>query len=222
MGTDVKKEVIVTYETLYDALRREKLRDDLQALPAAFFSDVLVYLREKQQSYDESFSKMDIFSLGEREKLSVQIQNIRKILKDLYDRREKKIVDIAINKSRTQSNIIDTSNMLLHEKSFYRMLTGVFDKFRMDVLLKLFELKEPFVEQDIADSAGQKSVQSIALELEKKTKLVKFLQATEQFVGKELELYGPFEANDQVYLPSEIADVLISKGSALEAEVEEE
>ncbi len=217
--SDEKKEVIVTYETLYDALRSEKLRDGLQALSKDFFSDVLAYLREKQQAYDESFSKMDIFSLGEREKLSVQIQNIRKILKDLYDRREKKIVDTAINKSRTQSNIIDTSNMLQHEKSLYRMLTGVFDKFRMDVLLKLFELKEPFVEPDTV-AAGQNSAQSSASDAEKKTKLVKFLQATEQFVGKELELYGPFEANDQVYLPSEIADILINKGSALEAEEE--
>lgn len=215
MGAEDNKEVVVTFETLYDTLRREKLRDDLQALPKTFFADVLVYLREKQKAYDESISKLDIFSSAERDKLSVQLNNIRKILKDLYDRREKKIVDIAINKSRTQSNIIDTSNMLDHEKAFYRMMTAIFDKFRADILLKLFELKEPIVEPDTESKPAQ-----TALDAEKKTKLVKFLQATEQFVGKELELYGPFEANDQVYLPSEIADILISKGSALEAEEE--
>ena len=112
MGADDQKEVLVTFETLYDALRKEKVREDLQNLPKHFFNDVLVYLREKQQAYDETQGKLDLFSSAEREKLTVQLQNIRRILKELYDRREKKIVDIAINKSRTQSNIIDTSNML--------------------------------------------------------------------------------------------------------------
>ena len=45
-----QKEVVVTFETLYDALRREKSRDDLQNLPKSFFTDVLVYLREKQSA----------------------------------------------------------------------------------------------------------------------------------------------------------------------------
>jgi len=213
MGADDQKEVLVTFETLYDALRKEKVREDLQNLPKHFFNDVLVYLREKQQAYDETQGKLDLFSSAEREKLTVQLQNIRRILKELYDRREKKIVDIAINKSRTQSNIIDTSNMLDYEKAFYRMMTAVLDKFRIDVLLKLFELKELVID----DSVEIKPEQAV---IDKKTKLVKFLQPTEQFVGKELELYGPFEANDQVYLPCDIADILISKGSALETEEE--
>lgn len=216
MGNEDKKEVVITFETLYDALRREKSRDDLQAISCDFFKDVLVYLREKQQAYDETLGKLDLFSSAEREKLGVQLQNIRKILKELYDRRERKVVDIAINKSRTQSNIIDTSNMLDHEKSFYRMMTAIFDKFRSDVLIKLFELKEPIIEHETSE---QKNMQS-PVDVEKKTKLVKFVQSTEQFVGKELELYGPFDANDQVYLPADIADILISKGSALEAEEE--
>ena len=164
-----------------------------------------------------SRSKIDLFSSAEHEKLGVQLNNIRRLLKELYDRREKKVVDIAINKSRTQSNMIDTSNMLEYEKVIYRQLTGVFDTFRGDVLLKLFELKEPVIEQTALE---QKSTVPSAAELERKTKLVRFTQAIEQFVGKELELYGPFEANEQADLPSDIADVLISKGNALEAEEE--
>lgn len=209
------KEVVITYETLYDALRKEKSRDELQQVSATFLVDVISYLKEKQQAFDATQGKLDLFSSAEREKLTVQLQNIRKILKEFYDRREKKIVDIAINKSRTQSNIIDTSNMLEHEKSLYRSLTGLFDKFRDNVLIKIFELKEPVVETELEQK------QSVpVLDAERKTKLVKFIQATEQFVGKELELYGPFEANDEAYLPVDIADILINKGSALEAQEE--
>ncbi|MBI4141975.1 hypothetical protein HY484_03565 [Candidatus Woesearchaeota archaeon] len=209
------KDVVITYETLYDAFRKEKSRDELQQLSPAFLIDILKYLREKQQAFDETQGKLDLFSSAEREKLTVQLQNIRKILKELYDRREKKIVDTAINKSRTQSNIIDTSNMLEHEKSLYRNLTSLLDKFRDNILIKIFELKEPVIETN----AEQKQ-EIPPLDAEQKTKLVKFIQATEQFVGKELELYGPFEANDEAYLPIDIADILINKGSALEAEEE--
>jgi len=209
------KEVVITYETLYDAFRKEKSREELQQLSPKFLVEVLNYLKEKHQAFDETQGKVDLFSSAEREKLTVQLQNIRKILRELYDRREKKIVDIAINKSRTQSNIIDTSNMLLHEKSLYRDLTCLFDQSRSNVLVRISELKEPVVEAEIE----QKSVVPV-LDAERKTKLVKFIQATEQFVGKELELYGPFEANDEAYLPTDIANILISKGSALEAEEE--
>ncbi|MBI4141254.1 hypothetical protein HY485_05450 [Candidatus Woesearchaeota archaeon] len=209
------KEVVITYETLYDAFRKEKSRDELQQLSPKFLVEVLNYLKEKHQAFDETQGKVDLFSSAEREKLTIQLQNIRKILRELYDRREKKIVDIAINKSRTQSNIIDTSNMLLHEKSLYRDLTCLFDQSRSNVLVRISELKEPVVEAEV-----EQKLAVPVLDAERKTKLVKFIQATEQFVGKELELYGPFEANDEAYLPTDIANILISKGSALEAEEE--
>jgi hypothetical protein len=44
------------------------------------------------------------------------------------------------------------------------------------------------------------------------------LQKVEQFVGKELELYGPFEPDSSAELPKEIADILVNKGSAYIAE----
>ena len=49
-------------------------------------------------------------------------------------------------------------------------------------------------------------------------KLIKFTQPVEQFVGKELELYGPFQPDQKEELPAEIADILIEKGSAVEVQ----
>jgi hypothetical protein len=51
-------------------------------------------------------------------------------------------------------------------------------------------------------------------------KYVKFTHPVEQFVGKELELYGPFQPDQKEKLPAEIADILIEKGSAIEVEQE--
>ena len=39
----------LTLETLYDILRNEKKREDLQKLEGTFFHDVVAYLGEKQE-----------------------------------------------------------------------------------------------------------------------------------------------------------------------------
>ena len=49
-----------------------------------------------------------------------------------------------------------------------------------------------------------------------KTKKIKFLDTVSKFVGRELEVYGPFESGDTEKLPLELADILIDKGRAEE------
>ena len=41
-------EVNITYETLFDLLRRERSRNELQELEETFYEDVKKYLEEKQ------------------------------------------------------------------------------------------------------------------------------------------------------------------------------
>ena len=226
------KEVVLTYEVLYEILRREKSREELQKLDEGFFNNVLAYLREKQQAYDENLAKKDIFSISEREKIQIQLQNIRKILRDLYDQRERKIILMALNKSRTQSNIVDTSNLLPEEKTFFESLVSIFDRHRKGILYKIVELKQPDIklrplpeEKNKQDEQNAKPVleeekeaenSSETKEEQPRTKTVKFVKDVEQFVGKELELYGPFETGDVAQLPVELANVLVSQGKAIE------
>ena len=125
MQTAPEKEVNISYETLFEMLRIEKNRDDLQQLPSVFFDDVLAYLREKQQILDESRVKEDLFSATERDKVSAEMANIKKILRELYERREKKIITMALNKSRTKSNIIDTSKLMKEEILLFQRHLGV-------------------------------------------------------------------------------------------------
>ena len=63
------KEVVLTYETLYEILRKEKSREELQQLDEHFLADALNYFREKQQAYDDNLTKNDIFSQSERDRL---------------------------------------------------------------------------------------------------------------------------------------------------------
>jgi DNA replication initiation complex subunit (GINS family) len=232
MGED-SKEIRITYETLYEVLRREKSKDELQKLDESFFRDVLEYLQEKTRIVQEAAGKFDMFSVEERENTQIQLNNVRRILKELYERREKKIIDMALNKSKTNSNIIDTTNLLAKEHELYNETVGILDSFRKDILLRLLELKAPEIKQldsgtvqagpvpePPAPEPAPPPVPAPVPEPEPASDMikVKFLQKVEQFVGKELELYGPFEPDSSAELPKEIADILVNKGSAYIAE----
>lgn len=135
------KEVRITYETLYEILRREKSTDELQKLDHTFCTDVLSYLRDKTKILADAAGKFDVFSVNERDSTQVQLNNIKRILKELYEKRERKIIDMALNKSRTNSNIIDTANLLDIERPIYNELIKTLDSFRKDILLAMLELR---------------------------------------------------------------------------------
>ena len=154
----------ITLETLYDMLRNEKKKEDLQKLDQAFFFDVVSYLREKQALLEMKKEGENIFAAGEKEKLEYELRSIRRILKELYEKREKKIIDIAMNKSRTGSDIIDTSAMLREEKDFYTQILQSLDHFRRGVLLNLFRAELPSVNG---------AVQRVDLSLEQRKEQIK-------------------------------------------------
>lgn len=194
-------EVVITYETLYELLRREKNREELQELDPNFFADAIEYMKDKMKILEESENKDDLFSSTERSKTKTEIENIKKILKDLYERRERKIITIAMDQSRTKSNLFDASKMLAEERSVYEALVKVLDAQREGVLQKVLEAKVPEI---LSKEAAAQPAE----------KLIRFLKAVPKFVGEELEVYGPFEEDNVANLPSKIADVLISKGRA--------
>lgn len=211
--TEEKKEIRITYETIYELMRREKGRDELQKLSASFYTDLLDYLKEKHSLLEDIKRKCDIFSAAQRERLELQIKNIRKVVKDLFEKRESKVISMAVNKSRTNSNIVDTTNLLSEEKLFYHVLVDHFSLYREGLLHSVLSLNPPvsLTEKRIETAATPKAEQKAG-----EKKLVRFLQSVDRFVGEELEAYGPFEEDDTAYLPTSLADVLVSKEKAEE------
>ena len=136
----------ITLETLYDILRNEKKKGDLQELKSTFFIDVVSYLREKQALQQEKEKSSDIFASGERDKLEYELRSIKRILKEIYELREKKIIDVALNRSKTGSEIIDASAMLREEKEFYERILLLFNNNRRQILLQLFKGELPEVD----------------------------------------------------------------------------
>ena len=206
------QEVVITYETLFELLKRERERPDLQRLEPAFFSDTISYIKDKKKILE---AKSDsVFAPEERKKTERQLENIHKILKELYERREKKIINLALDKSRTQSNLIDTASLLKEEKVFFDSATNFLDSYRNAILYAILNEKMPFM-NDLEEKKPSEPFRS-ALELKKPTKIVRFTHKVPRFVGPELEEYGPYNEEDIGTLPPEIADVLINKGKAEE------
>ncbi len=209
------KEVVLTYETLYEILRKEKSREELQKLDERFFKDTLTYAREKQQAYDDNLVKNDIFSQSERDKLHIQLSNIKRILRDLYDIRERKIINMSINSSRTKSRIVDTAHLLSQEQAMFESLTAVLSQYRTGILHRMLELREPDVLPIVLPLPAEEPQEEIVAPLPHGMKTIRFIEGVDQFVGKELETYGPYGENEEAEIPEELADVLISQGKAV-------
>lgn len=214
------QEVVITYETLFELLQREKERTDLQKLEPTFFSDVIGYIKDKKKILE---AKEGPFAKEEKRKTERQLENIYKMLKEFYERREKKIIALALDKSRTKSNLIDTSSLLKEEKVVFEALTGLLDTYRDTILYSILNEKMPFMQSmqtnelsSIPSEAKPKDDFKTALDIQKSTKLVRFMAFVPKFVGQELEEYGPFEEEDIANLPAEIANILVSKGKAEE------
>lgn len=207
-------DVIITYETLFDVLRKEKSRDDLQALPADFFGQVVRYFREKQAEVDAAGG----FAAPGAQKPLIQLRNVQKIIRELFQRRERKIIEMALNRARTESNIIDTSTLLEQEQSFYHEIVSSLSGFKDRLLTPLLngdvpagvvvpdkpvevpeEKSEPPPKAQPADLSSNESCS------------VKFLASVPKFLGLGGETHGPFEPGDQAELPGKIAAVLLKK-----------
>ena len=243
-----EQEVNFTYETLYELLRREKNKEELQELNEEFQKQALEYLKEKQELYDETLKKDDLFSINEREALHTQINNIRKLLKDFYDKRERKIIDMAINAVKINRKVIDTSALLISETTLFEELIDVLEKSRKEILLNMLLLRKPIDVKEKTETKEKEHKQEMVgivaetlkselqklsnkVESQKKAikksqnneeekestiKTIKFKEDVEQFVGKNLELYGPFAEGDEAKVPIEIANILLTQEKAEE------
>jgi DNA replication initiation complex subunit (GINS family) len=199
------KEINITYETLFELLKREKDLTDLQKIEPTFFNDFVDYLNEKKNMLGKEDT---LFSYDEKKKVEKQIENAKRLAKEIYERREKKILNIALTKSRTKSNVIDTSSLLENEKRLLDETVKVLDVFRNDVINTILDGKHASKITMQKEETVEKAAET---KEDKTTKLVRFLYSVPKFIGKELEEYGPFAEEDIANLPAEIADVLISK-----------
>ena len=206
---------IITYKALYEILRKEKYEKELQKLDPIFFQSVIKYLDEKEVILASQKSKDSVFA-KESDKTQKQLENIRKILREIYEKREGKIVMHALISSRFNEN--NLLNMLSEEAQFYNDIKNILNKYRINILENLLLKKLP--------NLVQEEIKQLSSNIKEVTKtnnapiLLRILEPVPQFIGDDLIIYGPFENEDVISLPFNMANILINKKKAEEMKPE--
>jgi len=169
----------ITFEFIRKVHREEQREPRLSKIPKDFYQKARDYLDQKTK-----------LSLKKKDRLaSLEVKNVERLLKDIFNRRETKIVTHAIITARTD---IPPPNLIKEEKEFFEIMTNTLKKERDRVLNLLFkktkELKE-FVK-------------------------IKLKEDIEEFVGIDLKKYGPFKKGQVVKIPKENAELLKKVGKA--------
>ena len=100
--------------------------------------------------------------------------------------------------------------MLPEELSFYRDLNDHLDKFRQGILLQILQNKAPDLQ------ISPKIVEQKDLKTEDKTNTINVIITDDipEFVGPDLEVYGPYKKDENLILPEKIAKLLIQTNQA--------
>jgi len=127
--------------------------------------------------------------LAKEKKDEIELRNIERIVENIFNLRERKIINFAIMAARAG---VQPSNLTSEEKQFFQ---------------KVFEtLKERRIILDKIKSALEGEVKK-ELEI-----MVVFKQDFPAFVGIDGQTYGPFKKGDIAKLPEENMKILVSKG----------
>ena len=195
-------EETITFEYLYDVLRKEKYSKELQKLNDNFLSNLKKYVTEKTSILKSQAEKDSIFTAAETQKTRKQLENVERLIKELFERRENKVLHLAFLASKTHGKHALTSNLLKEEELLFNSIVESLGAFRQLAASDI-----------IPHEKIQKHIEPKDIKTEDKseTKAIKVLQQVPQFVGTDMQVYGPFNQTETAVLPLEIADLLVEK-----------
>lgn len=173
---------MITYNDLYEALRKERYSEEIQKLSKNFISEVFKYFQEKKQASEKGEDMFSDITVKNKKKL----ENAIAIFRELLLRRRKKILNLAFVASETGISKRDFENLLGFEKELF------------EEIVKSLEKAEKNLNE--AMQGGDKG--------ESRYKLVRFLEKVEEFLDMEGEAVGPFEKGEVANLGKEIVGIL--------------
>jgi DNA replication initiation complex subunit (GINS family) len=174
-------EETITFELIRRIQREEQRVPKLTKLPENFYNSLSAYLEQKRSLIKED------------RKTALEIKNIERLIEDIFNRRERKILNSAIIAARTN---IPSENLTDEEKEFFDKIVAWIKDRRNEGLKKML--------------SGEK---------EELATLIVFKEETPEFVGIDEKTYGPFKKGDIAKLPEENMKVLIERGIVEEFKV---
>ncbi len=217
-----------TYSDIYELLRAEKNASDLEPLTVETLVKIAQYIANKCELLERqpggTFS-----NAKERSKILSEIDNAQQALRDMFERRQRKVINRAIFSVRTESRLKDTTNMLDFEVKMYEALLKIVESANRSMMTVLegkcvtgapssaLKLVDKSLSED-AISTPDAEGKDLKAENQQQVQQIKFLDAIPELVDTDLAKHGPFEAGDIGSLPIELASLLVRQGKAAKIE----
>lgn len=172
--------------------KSEARQDELSELGEKFLLRVSDFLDRKEGTDDREY------------------RNSKRVFDKIISLREDKIVKNA--KLAVKSEVKASQlNLLPREQELFRTLKDVFQEHRGDIDGEVngdIEYDEEDFEDDgLEEAGGEESPEDGYEKLE-------ITAHVSEFMGTDLETYGPFEEGDEVEVPEENAEILVNRGNA--------
>jgi len=208
----------LTFSELRKVQKQERRQDDLTELDEDFIADVVEYLSRKKDVSGESR----------------EYKNAKRVFRKIISLREDKIVKNA-QLSVTSNVSLQEMNVMPREEQLFRELKQVFTDHR-ERISEFLEAEEKEADPQNPEMAPKASENSSEKEQDDKEneenekdeqkeddglpdpeegfKIVKIKSDVPEFMGTDLEAYGPFEEGDQAEVPEDNAEILENRGNA--------
>ncbi|MFH0986430.1 MAG: hypothetical protein V1911_00105 [Candidatus Micrarchaeota archaeon] len=196
----------MNYEDLRRYQRMEKGSPKLCGLNSGFYTELAGMVRQAKDQYNQSKSADSMRAL----------ENIVKVSRDLFSRREQKLVMKALYSSRTKEEagdeVVEFEKTALSSllkticetrSSFESVITG-------DAIQSIE--KDNILKEKIEEIAGNGNGNHQPIDLN--MVLVKIVKSVPKFISSDLKELGPFEADQLIKLPEKEAVLLCSKSLA--------
>jgi DNA replication initiation complex subunit (GINS family) len=171
----------LSYELIRSIHRQEKDSNELVKIDDDFFDEIPEFVTEEKSKLQDIKKNLD-------DSVIRKINNIKTMLMDIISWREKKIINKAILKTKTNED--DIKNMTLEEQKIYYKLVNILHSYQLLV---------------------KNSFEEIIEDQPKKIVKLKILQDVPKFIGTDMKEYGPYEKDSEIELIESIAKIFIKK-----------
>lgn len=207
----------LTFSELRKIQKQERRQDELSELDEDFVADVVEYLSRKKDVSGESR----------------EYKNAKRVFRKIISLREDKIVKNA--QLAVTSNVsLEEMNVMPREKQLFRELKETFTEHRESIseFLEAEEEEANPQRPEMAEKVSENNTKDNSSEAEEKAseedpeegedlpepeegyKIVEINSDVPEFMGTDLEAYGPFEEGDQAEVPEDNAEILENRGNA--------
>jgi len=205
----------ISYKTLRKIQQAEKNSPQITQIKRGFYDEVISFLHQLEKRLETEKKPQKQMLLAE------ECQNIEKIIRNIYEQREKKIMLAAIAKARGGNPSVKT--LLPEEKTFFNDLYQDIVLFRKQIFLNIDDSDEERIEQKSSSTASSEIVpekkQTDSKEKQKKLQqnnhpVLRIVEDIRSFVGTDNNTYT-LHKGDIISLPDDMATMLLNKKAAI-------